>query len=139
MRQKEQRLWDTFRRHLKESRPPVWAQRMENVAGSGMADVVIHTSVGNVRWVELKAPTLPKRPTTPVLGDEGLSIAQRNWHLKAWSMNVRTYVLVRLGDVPYLVPGVFAADINNWPRGQYDQPGHAIIRGWDEIIEALNK
>ena len=138
MRQKEQRLWDTFRRHLKEAPTPLWHQRVENTAMSGMPDVVVHTTRGNIRWIELKAPNLPKRPTTPVLGDEGLNIAQRNWHLKAASMNVRSYILVRVGDVPYLVPGMYAAEINDWPRSEYERRLSGVAVGWKEVCEALS-
>jgi hypothetical protein len=111
MRQKEQRLWDTMRRNAPRG---LWIQRVENLVMAGMPDLYVEGV-----WVELKAPTRPKRDTTPLLGREGLNPDQVNWHLQAARKNVRSYVLIRddLGHL-YLLRGVHAAELNGWPRSR---------------------
>ena len=108
MRKKEQLLWDSFRRNMP---PALDLQRVENIVGDGMPDVYIGCSG---KWVELKAPPERKRPTTPLLGREGLRTSQINWHLKHSAMNApESFILVRTfaGEL-LLVPGRVAPIIN---------------------------
>ena len=112
MRKQEQKLWDTMKRQLTPSE--FWMQRIENVMISGMPDVYVVSDAGRTAWVELKAPTRPKRDSTPLLGkSEGLSVEQINWHIIAARRGLRTYILIRcsLGSV-YLVEGKHSANIN---------------------------
>jgi len=91
LRKKEQRLYDAL---LKAK--PSWArlERIENVVGEGTPDV--HVMVpGKSAWLELKAPTPPKRASTRLLGDEGLRQSQKNWLLEATVMGLPAYVLIR--------------------------------------------
>lgn len=82
-RLKEQRLWDAMREGV-----PKWVrlERLENAAGVGLPDVLA-LSLGRVTLCELKAvEALPVRRTSRVLGAQGLSVAQRNWHM-TWHQN----------------------------------------------------
>lgn len=92
MRKPEQRLWDSMRAALGKK---LLLQRIENLAGVGMPDLVTLGSrptgqgarrIGTTTFVELKAQESPPvRESTPVLGaKKGLSTEQRNWHI-AWS------------------------------------------------------
>lgn len=82
-RKPEQLLWD----RLRAARPAdLFMERVENLVGEGRPDV-------DALWrglftpIELKAqPQLPARDATRVFGDDGLSVEQRNWHLR-WSMH----------------------------------------------------
>lgn len=136
MRQKEQRLWDAMKRQFKGS--SVWLQRIENLCVAGMPDVAAITTLGDTRWVELKAPTPRKKAETPVLGDrEGMNVHQRGWHLKAAAMNVPSYILVRVEKDVFLVSGRFAAEINDWPLERMRKL--AACSNWKEIVEFLSE
>jgi hypothetical protein len=135
MRLKEQRLWDTLKRQTDGS--SLWLQRIENLCVAGMPDVLAVNGRGDLKWVELKACDVPKRGSTALLGDRsGLNPAQRGWHLKAASMNVQTWVLVRAGKEHFLVPGRFAAEINDWPLSLFKlEP--SVAEGWEQIVKVL--
>lgn len=130
MRKQEQRLWDNMRRHAPKG---VWMQRVENLVGEGMPDVWVAPAA----WVELKAPHLPKRSTTPLLGkDEGLRPAQINWHLKAAKSGVTSYVLIRDDQQNlYLLAGAHAAAMNSWPAEFVAEM--SLARTWNGIWGVL--
>lgn len=94
MRFKEQKLWDA----MSNGTPArVRLYRLENVAGVGTPDVMALAS-GVVTFCELKATAaLPKRPTTRVLGEAGLSVAQRNWHMGWHQSGGRALIVVGVG------------------------------------------
>ena len=133
MRKKEQKLWDTFARHAPAA---LDLQRVENLVGAGMPDVYVG---GTGCWVELKAPNVPARETTRLLGTEGLNVDQINWHLKAArSGRVNTFVLVRDSSSRlYLVPGNFAATMNDLPADELDS--YSLASTWERIIEVLSQ
>lgn len=134
MRLKEQRLWDTLKRQTDGS--SLWLQRVENLCGTGMPDVLVANGRGDLKWVELKATEVPKRAATALLGKAGVSPAQRGWHLKAASMNVQTWILVRAGKEHFLVPGRFAAEVNDWPLSLFKlEP--SVAEGWEQIVKVL--
>lgn len=133
MRKQEQRLWDTMKRNAPTE---FWLERVENVCVPGMPDVSVSHAGGTHCWVELKAPTAPKRETTKLMGREGLSLAQINWHLKAASMNQRSYILVRCsGQQLYLLPGKLAAIANDFSATQ--MRNHSLASKWAEVFEVL--
>lgn len=134
MRKQEQRLWDTMKRNAPSE---FWLERVENVCVPGMPDVSASHAGGTHCWVELKAPTAPKRETTRLMGPaEGLSLAQINWHLKAASMNQRSYILVRdSGRNLFLLPGKMAAIANDLPSSQMRE--HSLAGTWPHIFEVL--
>lgn len=111
MRHKEQKLWDTMR----NNKPPgIWLERVENGLGAGMPDVYFRTK-GFHGWIELKAPIAPKRKETRVLGDEGLSQEQINWHLQSHRLGLTTFILIRDSEGRlWLVVGCLAEQVNDW-------------------------
>jgi hypothetical protein len=110
---REQRLWVVLRGS--PDMRGVLLERIENAVGSGTPDVhalatinfdasaparriqALHT------WVELKAAAgYPARATTPVLGEDGLNLEQRNWHLRYTSRGGRSLIVVGVKG-PYSV------------------------------------
>lgn len=129
MRKQEQRLWDSMRRHAPKS---AWLQRIENLVVEGMPDVFVAPAA----WVELKAPNLPKRSTTPLLGSQRLRQAQVNWHLKAATKGMASYVLVRDDEQGlYLLAGAHADKINSWPATFAREM--SLAREWSEVWDVL--
>ena len=89
-------------------------------------------------WVELKAGKLPKRSTTRIQYSEGVRVSQNNWHKKAASRGVISYVLVRVEEKksePLLFAGTASGDINNltWDEAC----SRSIAIGWTAIFERL--
>lgn len=137
MRKQEQRLWDTMRNRAPSD---AWLQRVENVAGEGMPDVMV-TLGGVVSFVELKAPAKPARARTPLLGaNEGLRRSQINWHLKAASEGIRGYVLVRAHNdlnTLALVASDYAIDMNTMTTRQ--MLSAAAATDWEAIYATLQE
>ena len=131
MRQKEQRLWDCLKRHAPSE---LGLQRVENLVGDGMPDVY---SDGTGCWVELKAPTRPKRASTPLLGEsEGLRVSQKNWIQIAVAHGRKVFVLIRDdGGELFLIPGKFAATVNQMTSAELRCSSRAD--DWQEIIWEL--
>jgi hypothetical protein len=136
MRKREQQLWDTMRGHCPLG--GIWLERVENMASVGMPDVRVTTHRGE-SWVELKAPILPKRAETRLLGDSGLNPAQINWHMKATSFGMKTYILIRWAARGLaLVPTWKAQDfpeINSWPLARIQK--EAIALSWPDVYKEL--
>ena len=136
MRKAEQKVWDAMKRRAPKD---FWLQRVENLAGEGMPDVYVSRLSGGP-WVELKAAKLPKRATTKVMGDDGVRTSQRNWHMKAATKGIRSYILLRIDHpdhlrLPLLFHGTWADDINEWTYAELY--GASVARGWIEIFEEL--
>jgi hypothetical protein len=133
MRLKEQRLYDSLKRNVPRG---WWLQRIENVMEAGMPDVLV-TMPGRQAWVELKSPRAKKRGTSLLLGTEGLSIAQINWHSKAVALDVLAYILVRPADTSelFLIESGHAPDVNEWSVA--DAEAHRIAASWDQVMQAL--
>jgi hypothetical protein len=133
MRKKEQLLWDALKRNALDE---MWLQRVENVVGDGMADVLVGCSD---KWVELKAPSSKKRAITPLLGkDEGLRTSQINWHLKRSFMPDAkpSYVLIRTAEGELLLlPGHLAPMIN--AMGIESARQCSLASSWPEIMQEL--
>lgn len=138
MRLPEQRLWDRFRRRIKQEKR-LHAERIENLVVVGMADVNgITAPSGREWWIELKSAPGPKRATTRVFGEKyGLSIDQVNWHLERASYGARTYILGedRLRARVYLVHGKDAAHFNE--MANIDLWDCAAASTWSGIMELL--
>ena len=136
MRQAEQKVWDAMKRGAKKV-PALWLQRVENIAGDGMPDVhAAHDAIES--WVELKAAKMPARSTTKLQMSEGLRQSQINWHLKAQSKGLRTYILVRIEGMerePMLINGSWAKEFNDYIYA--DAVAASVARGWPDIFEEL--
>lgn len=110
-RKPEQKLWD----RLREARPPgLLLERMENAVGEGRPDVDALFK-GLVTPTELKRqPLLPAKIETPVFGDrKGLSVEQRNWHLR-WSQHGgRSLIIAEAGTWLFAWDGRHADEFND--------------------------
>jgi hypothetical protein len=134
MRKTEQKLWDRFR-----NKAPirVLLLRVENVVGEPGFPDVLALVAGNTTLVELKAVAAPPvRPTTRLLGNDGLSIDQRNWHL-AWNRaGGKSWILVGCGSFDHwLLPGRLADSINGMTCADLTQL--AAATDWTSIFEVL--
>lgn len=76
-----------FYQQLKKSLPQVYFERIENRIGQGTPDI---TAIYNQKeiWIELKFIKLNKI---------NLSTFQISWHLKRFSLGIRTFILVKRG------------------------------------------
>lgn len=128
MRQKEQRLWDCLKAHAPAE---LGLQRVENLVGDGMPDVY---SDGTGAWIELKAPTRPKRESTPLLGEsEGLRTSQKNWIRIATARGRKVFVLIRDSEGElFLMPGKFATTMNGMTRAELRE--RSLAEDWQGII-----
>jgi hypothetical protein len=65
--------------------------------------------------MELKFRRKPTRPSTIVLTDKhGLRPAQKLWIRRRTKVGGLVLIVVGIGDYVYLVPGRYAAVINDW-------------------------
>ena len=131
---KEQRLYDAMRR---EAPRGAWLQRVENMVGAGMPDVLV-TGHGRSAWVELKSVHRPARATTRWMGDEGLRDPdQINWHLKFATYGLTSWVLANDDrGALLLLDGMHADQMNSWPLEAAQN--HATASGsWVEIFEEI--
>jgi len=133
MRQAEQKLWDTT---LRNKPVGIALERVENGLGAGMPDVYSRAETFHT-WIELKAPHAPKRESTRLLGSEGLSQEQINWHLKSARYGLITYVLIR--DIEHkrlwLVGGGWADEMNDWTAAELDK--NSLANNWRDIFSRL--
>lgn len=131
MRQKEQKLWDTFKRRCPRH---INLLRVENMISAGTPDV--HWVCGFCGWVELKSVTRPARATTRLMGNEGLNTDQINWHLAYHKFGGRSWVLVRdsAGEI-YMVSGEHAATMNEWTASELR--AHSAADDWPSVFAVL--
>jgi hypothetical protein len=112
MRLKEQRLWDRMRSNTD---PIIKLQRIENMHSDGIPDVLA-CCLGIVTFCELKcAAGLPARSTTRLLGGEGLSVDQRNWHLDWRKHGGRSIIVVGVNNLPHhwALDSAYADSVND--------------------------
>lgn len=134
MRLKEQRLWDSMKKAMPRN---LWLQRIENVVGDGIPDVLVMAPRDVTTWLELKAPIRPKRASTPLLGNkEGLRQSQINWHLKAATKGAATYILIRDDhNAVFMVPGRHANAVNE--MAIHELGVLSAASNWKEVAEAV--
>lgn len=132
MRKKEQRLWDRMRGAL---RGAVLLLRVENVVADGFPDLIALRH-GRVTMIELKAvEKWPVRPATPVLGKNGLSLAQQNFCLSWRRAGGNMLVVVAVGTALFVVHGHEADHLNGMNRKQLE--GAAAARDWPGLLQLL--
>lgn len=132
MKRPEQKVWSAMKGHVPGH---LWCQRVENIMVDGMPDLHI-TGPGASCWVELKHADLPVRPTTAVLGRDGLSQDQMNWHRKCCQMGGKSFVLVRDSNLElYLFRGRHADLINGWNVSEMRE--HSIASTWAGIFSCV--
>ena len=147
MRKPEQRLWDSTRNALGKR---LALQRIENVAGTGMPDVVAlgsHPSmlngslVGTTTFVELKAQEAPPvLASTPILGaKKGLSLAQRNWHTDWAKRGGNSVILIGVGMGQkrklFCIPSTFADEVNGMTLAELAI--NSVACSWAELAVRL--
>lgn len=121
---------------MRRSRPPdVKLERIENGVGVGTPD--IHALCNSfASWVELKATNKPPvRANTPVLGSDGLSIEQRNWHMTWFQHGGISFILVGVGTEQFLLPGYMFDAVNGLNMNELRTS--AIASDWSEIFQRL--
>lgn len=126
MRKPEQWLWDALRSHAAKDQS-VYFERIENVVGDGMPDVVALADgpLSVTSFVELKARTTwPVRKDTPVFTDDtGMRVSQINWHLNWTRRGGNSYVLIGVGVLRqrqlFLLSGALAPGINRMTKHEF--------------------
>lgn len=112
MRKPEQRLWDRMRKALGDK---YYLERVENCVVAGRPDIDLMLR-GIVLPIELKAATYPKRPSTPVLGKDGLNQNQLNWWLKWRKHGGQGFIIVGVDQDLYMVPCKYSEEVNSYTR-----------------------
>ena len=86
--------------------------RMENGVGVGMPDINFCMN-GKEGWIEIKSPTEPKRPDTPLFGsNHPVSQEQKNWFKRQALAGGRAYVLIGTDKRWLLIHGKHADAVN---------------------------
>lgn len=86
--------------------------RIENLVVEGMPDVEFCAS-GTEGWIEIKAPTEPKRSTTPLFGsNHKVSQEQKNWILRQLKAYGVIYIFIATDKRKMLIEGRWAEQIN---------------------------
>lgn len=107
----ESALWKRMRGGIADY---CFVQRLENLVGTGVPDVVLHDrKTGKEAWVELKyRPGYPKRGSTCVFsGDYGLRPDQKAWIYERALAGVNIWVVAQAEDNLFLVHGRFAREL----------------------------
>ena len=132
MRKKEQKLWDRMRSALKTE---VYLERIENMVSAGRPDVDAMWE-GIVLPIELKAAAeFPKRPSTPVLGREGLNLNQLNWWLNWKRWGGSGLIVVSVGRAVYAIPAEFSDEVNSFTSIRFLD----YKVDWAELLEIIKK
>lgn len=106
----ERNNYQAFKEHVIGLRDRV--DRIENGVSVGMPDVNVCIE-GRESWLELKSPTEPVRPTTPLFGsNHRVSQEQANWMLRQRRAGGRCYFLIVTDRRWVLVDGVHADRLN---------------------------
>lgn len=97
---------------------PARIERIENVITAGTLDCN-YCVTGSEGWIEIKAPTEPKRLTTPLFGsNHKLSQDQCNWILAQRKAGGRAFVWIGTNKRRMLIPGLYADEINHMCVGE---------------------
>ena len=137
LRLPEQKLWDKMRKALAGLPHKILLERIENMVGDGIPDVLCSTKGAGACFIELKArDVLPLREDSKVLGSHGVRVSQRNWHFD-WRRNGGvSFFLIGLEQKEFLLlPGKFHDSINDMSLSQLRDA--AAASGWEEIAKVL--
>lgn len=134
----EANLWKRMRSGIA---PFAFSQRLENLVGEGVPDVVVHSrSTGQCAFIELKyRPELPARSCTPVFkGGFGLRPEQVAFIHGRASVGAAIFVLGQCGDTLWLVHGRCARELGAWTVNdlnvQCNFNGTARKTDWEGIL-----
>ncbi len=131
-RRPEQRLWDRLR---KAAAGRVYTERIENLVGVGRPDVDTLVK-GSFIPIELKyVAQWPTRTTSKVLGKDGLSQAQKNWHLNWRNWGGISLIVVGVGDEVFVFSGATADHVNEYNTAEFRSA--AMLIGLNNIVDML--
>jgi hypothetical protein len=125
-------LWDRLR---KAAAGRVYTERIENLVGVGRPDVDTLVE-GNFIPIELKyVARWPTRATSKVLGKDGLSQAQKNWHLNWRNWGGTSLIVVGVEDEVFVFNGATADHVNEYNTSQFKSA--AMLIGLNNIVDML--
>lgn len=137
----EARLWTRMRAGIIDK---CFAQRVENMVGSGMPDVMLHSrDNGRCAMIELKCrPLAPVRANTPIFtGSYGLRPEQVSWIYGRAIVGAAIYVLGQCGDWVFLIHGRYARDLARMTADDLvltaDWYGSARRTDWGGMLGAI--
>lgn len=131
-RRPEQRLWDRLR---KAAAGKLHTERIENLVGVGRPDVDTLVD-GSFVPIELKqVDGWPVRANTRVLGKDGLSQVQKNWHLNWQNWGGTSMVVVGVGEEVFVFSGERADEINDY--NTQDFKNASICSGVQAVVGLL--
>lgn len=106
----EKRAYEWLKRHV--FLPKDRIDRIENLVVQGMPDVN-YCIDGIEGWIEIKAPTMPKRESTALFGsNHKVSQAQKNWFLRQSKAFGIGWIFIVTGNYKILV----SAEYDNLKR-----------------------
>lgn len=91
MATREAAVFQRLKGHI--TRPGDRFERIENGLVAGFPDVN-YCFVGVEGWIELKAPRVPAREDTRLMGDDGMRIEQSNWMLAQKNAKGRAWLFI---------------------------------------------
>jgi len=139
----EARLWQRMRDGVTGR---CFAQRIENLVGAGMPDVILHCrATGQSAWVELKhRPLYPIRRSTPVFnGDHGLRPDQKAWIYERAMGGANIWIIAQCNKDLYVLDGKIARDLELLSREALAEHKccawitQAIVTPWDTVVDRL--
>jgi hypothetical protein len=133
-RRPEQRLWDRLR---KVAAGKLHTERIENIVGVGRPDVDTLVA-GSFVPIELKQiDKWPARASTRVLGNNGLSQVQKNWHLIWRRWGGTSLIVVGVADEAFAFSGATADHVNEYNTREFRSA--AMVIGLENIVDMLVK
>lgn len=131
-RRPEQRLWDRLR---KAAAGKLHTERIENLVGVGRPDVDTLVE-GSFVPIELKqVAAWPARESTKVLGREGLSQVQKNWHLNWKNWGGMSMIVVGVGEEVFAFSGERADALNDYNTNEFKNA--SICSGVQAVVGLL--
>lgn len=131
-RRPEQRLWDRLR---KAAAGKLHTERIENLVGVGRPDVDTLVE-GSFVPIELKqVAAWPARGSTKVLGREGLSQVQKNWHLNWKNWGGMSMIVVGVGEEVFAFSGERADALNDYNTNEFKNA--SICSGVQAVVGLL--
>lgn len=137
----ETNLWKRMRRGVA---PFSFVQRIENLVGEGVPDVILHVrDDGRCLLVELKHRQLyPVRASTPIFtGNCGLRPEQVAWIYSRAIVGAGIYILGQCDDRVWLVHGRFARELHTFSRAALDEccewKDSARLTDWERMILSM--
>ena len=107
----EVRAYESFRKHALG--PSDRVDRVENLLVMGMPDINLCIR-GHHMWIELKTPTEPKRPATPLFGsNHKVSQPQMNWFLRNNKAGGIGWILIASNKRWLLIDSAHADRVNS--------------------------